>query len=282
MNISVKNMNKFCNGCDKRESGSSKFKTCTGCKCSYYCSSQCQKEHWPKHKKECGLENTLYPCQLHIKRLLRWINTGVPTYSKHAEVLYVTIADFGRMGMIATLSFDTREECIEALSWDLDKVRMSLRPTKPDESLENAKPTYYRSDILTKEEVKSNSWIIRVDIRNKSGAICYFDSFLANDMALRHKYRGMLFPKEYFNIFGDVQTKTLNACYMLWNIRHFLMTSGDSRERFTNYVRMILQARNEYQHEDILNRFRQGAEGFIIETPEYKICLNTTMVTLFT
>lgn len=30
-----------------------KFQCCSGCKLYYYCSVECQKEHWPTHKKDC-------------------------------------------------------------------------------------------------------------------------------------------------------------------------------------------------------------------------------------
>ncbi|CAL1716952.1 unnamed protein product [Somion occarium] len=30
-----------------------KFFTCAGCKCEFYCSKACQKEHWPIHKVRC-------------------------------------------------------------------------------------------------------------------------------------------------------------------------------------------------------------------------------------
>jgi hypothetical protein len=32
----------------------SKLKKCSGCENEYYCSAECQKNHWNKHKKVCG------------------------------------------------------------------------------------------------------------------------------------------------------------------------------------------------------------------------------------
>lgn len=38
-----------CNTCNKR----GKMKKCTQCKCTYYCSKECQIQDWKKHKKRC-------------------------------------------------------------------------------------------------------------------------------------------------------------------------------------------------------------------------------------
>ena len=44
-----------CANCGKKEGEGNniKLKRCVACKKAQYCGSQCQKEHWKKHKKEC-------------------------------------------------------------------------------------------------------------------------------------------------------------------------------------------------------------------------------------
>jgi MYND finger len=47
--------NKTCSatGCDKSKADGCKLKTCHGCNSVSYCSKECQKTHWPEHKKQC-------------------------------------------------------------------------------------------------------------------------------------------------------------------------------------------------------------------------------------
>ena len=39
-----------CRGCGKKES---KMLRCSRCKSVYYCNTECQRAHWPSHKKIC-------------------------------------------------------------------------------------------------------------------------------------------------------------------------------------------------------------------------------------
>ena len=32
-----------------------KIKLCSRCKTAVYCSAECQRKHWPKHKRDCQL-----------------------------------------------------------------------------------------------------------------------------------------------------------------------------------------------------------------------------------
>ena len=43
----------LCSSCHKIEPPNEKFKRCSRCKTAKYCSSECQRSHWKKHKKEC-------------------------------------------------------------------------------------------------------------------------------------------------------------------------------------------------------------------------------------
>ena len=45
--------NAACANCGKAEEDDNKLKTCTSCKMVKYCSRDCQRSHWPKHKKAC-------------------------------------------------------------------------------------------------------------------------------------------------------------------------------------------------------------------------------------
>lgn len=39
--------------CDKKETSVNQFQRCAGCKLRYYCSRQCQVDHWRSHKAAC-------------------------------------------------------------------------------------------------------------------------------------------------------------------------------------------------------------------------------------
>jgi hypothetical protein len=46
---------RICSKCGKTEDepGMTAFKRCARCKTQYYCSPECQRSDWPKHKKGC-------------------------------------------------------------------------------------------------------------------------------------------------------------------------------------------------------------------------------------
>ena len=45
----------ICDFCLKESKVSIKFKNCSGCKCVYYCNSECQRNSWNSHhKRECA------------------------------------------------------------------------------------------------------------------------------------------------------------------------------------------------------------------------------------
>jgi len=44
---------RICCRCHVRETTGPKFKTCSRCKCDYYCSMACQATHWPEHRAIC-------------------------------------------------------------------------------------------------------------------------------------------------------------------------------------------------------------------------------------
>ena len=46
--------NQICDFCLKESKPPIKFKNCSGCKCVYYCNSECQRNSWNSHhKREC-------------------------------------------------------------------------------------------------------------------------------------------------------------------------------------------------------------------------------------
>jgi hypothetical protein len=52
----VKNMQKGkeCQRCKSVGGENGKLFMCSGCNCTFYCSTKCQKEDWKSHKKECS------------------------------------------------------------------------------------------------------------------------------------------------------------------------------------------------------------------------------------
>lgn len=60
---------KICENCDERDL---EFKKCSGCENVYYCSIECQKNHWDEHKKSCG-KHCKYPGSLNnLKKVTSW------------------------------------------------------------------------------------------------------------------------------------------------------------------------------------------------------------------
>lgn len=47
---------KNCFQCQKTDSDTEKMYQCSKCKSVYYCSKECQIQHWKKHKKQCQLK----------------------------------------------------------------------------------------------------------------------------------------------------------------------------------------------------------------------------------
>jgi MYND finger len=46
-----------CWGCDLEQPQGVTFKVCNQCRGVYYCSQDCQKSDWPRHKKTCRIPN---------------------------------------------------------------------------------------------------------------------------------------------------------------------------------------------------------------------------------
>ena len=46
-----------CDECDKEEGGDVSLKACKSCMHVKYCNANCQRNHWPKHKKDCKLRS---------------------------------------------------------------------------------------------------------------------------------------------------------------------------------------------------------------------------------
>ena len=46
-----------CDECDKEEGGDVSLKACKSCMLVKYCNANCQRNHWPKHKKVCKLRS---------------------------------------------------------------------------------------------------------------------------------------------------------------------------------------------------------------------------------
>ena len=44
----------LCRNCQKQQSGTVPLKRCTACKHVFYCSVNCQRDDWPRHKAECA------------------------------------------------------------------------------------------------------------------------------------------------------------------------------------------------------------------------------------
>jgi hypothetical protein len=62
--------------CPIQETTPGQFKSCAKCRIVYYCGQNCQREHWPTHKKECGEDHTE-----HFLPSQRAVNDKVSTMS---------------------------------------------------------------------------------------------------------------------------------------------------------------------------------------------------------
>lgn len=62
--------NYMCNNCEDMSQDKKKFQRCSTCHVAYYCSRDCQKAHWPEHKKICkpGLSPSVGPSH----RTMNW------------------------------------------------------------------------------------------------------------------------------------------------------------------------------------------------------------------
>jgi hypothetical protein len=66
--------------CPIQETTPGQFKSCAKCRIVHYCGQNCQREHWPTHKKECGQDHTEHflPSQRALNEKMSTVSAALP------------------------------------------------------------------------------------------------------------------------------------------------------------------------------------------------------------
>ena len=111
-----------CDSCLKHANPLAPFKACGGCKVAVYCSKECQKKHWPRHKAQCKFHATEVP-RGHVgfahKKLTEWKIRNNLALSCLA-ILTTTPAKASTNILIMRVYFDETADDINMFQIDVD------------------------------------------------------------------------------------------------------------------------------------------------------------------
>lgn len=79
-----------CAACRKASSPDEKFMRCSSCRVVRYCSPQCQREHWPTHKRTCPEQAKIYKQDRFVTKLNDLFYGRYATISSLAMILLGT------------------------------------------------------------------------------------------------------------------------------------------------------------------------------------------------
>lgn len=109
--------------CNKQETYINEFKRCSACKITFYCSKECQRKDWDRHKQECHkiCGNEQIECYNYLKenctnenvnRLKRIIQKAIKFYGECGcnTEQQIVICDLDRGNNKATFDIITEEE----------------------------------------------------------------------------------------------------------------------------------------------------------------------------
>ncbi len=101
------NNNLICYNCNK-VSAKTAFEHCKQCKCTHYCSKQCQKQHWPDHKPIC---EAIHQLELHHIKVNN-INNGIHDTRFSPAEKSAAVKLVGKRCLINCSMNDTKTKCL--------------------------------------------------------------------------------------------------------------------------------------------------------------------------
>ena len=113
--------NKECDYCEIKETNI-KFSKCSACKCTYYCSKECQKKDWSIHKKICNNRSFTHE----IKKLIQILFSDRVHYFTMAYVNTYNIVDLKKF----TLNYKKSSTICSDIFGKIPKLETFIKKSK--------------------------------------------------------------------------------------------------------------------------------------------------------